>query len=422
MEWEERLPVNAAGAIPRAHRFLAVESTSDVEQPSPFAGRRSVGALRSVRILERALQPCIRAPIDDRRCSEGARGRDHDSVRPLRRRHRGDLRSSLRPAWCPRRPPQEGRAPVSQEPVRHRAARSFVRRSREGSRARERRAAPVPAREGRHARERARASLFESLLQKSLGRAFGPHGLLALSARRRTGPSSDRADFLREAVERLVERPAGQRESAIGQGRSGTGSWSANEYFAVHRARETARGHPQGFGTTARRDGWFVGGCSCWHPRARHAGVSPRDEEEAPNEGRRPGSSQPLGFHDRAGTTGSACTRSIVARAKARPGRHVKATGTSEVGPHRAPRANSPTASWKDPLKRAVRRENGVSLGTHRVGKPHRCEAIESELGRGGVTSPRTVEHGYTMSKWLDGRCWWSASRVCEGPRGPSRR
>lgn len=125
MEWEERLPVNAAGAIPRAHRFLAVESTSDVEQPSPFAGRRSVGALRSVRILERALQPCIRAPIDDRRCSEGARGRDHDSVRPLRRRHRGDLRSSLRPAWCPRRPPQEGRAPVSLEPVRHRAARSF---------------------------------------------------------------------------------------------------------------------------------------------------------------------------------------------------------------------------------------------------------------------------------------------------------
>jgi len=109
--------------------------------------------------------------------------------------------------------------------------------------------------------------------------------------------------------------------------------------------------------------------------------------------------------------------------ARAGSGRHARATGTSEVGPHRAPRANSPQARWRDPPKRAVRRENGVSIGSHRVGKPHRCGAFGSEPGRGGVTSPTTVEHGYTKSRsgWMAVR-WWCASCVCDGSRGPHRR
>jgi len=77
---------------------------------------------------------------------------------------------------------------------------------------------------------------------------------------------------------------------------------------------------------------------------------------------------QPVGFHDRTVTTSSASTMSTDDQAKARRGEHVKATGTSEVGPHRAPRVNSPQARWRDPLKRAVRRENGMLLGTHRIG------------------------------------------------------
>jgi len=77
---------------------------------------------------------------------------------------------------------------------------------------------------------------------------------------------------------------------------------------------------------------------------------------------------QPVGFHDRTVTTSSARTRPIDDRAKARSDRHVRATETSEVDPHRAPRVNSLLARWRDPLKRAIRRENGVSLGAYRVG------------------------------------------------------
>lgn len=60
---------------------------------------------------------------------------------------------------------------------------------------------------------------------------------------------------------------------------------------------------------------------------------------------------QPVGFHDRTVTTSSACTRSTDDHAKARRGGHVKATGTSEVGPHRAPRVNSPQAPLEGPAE-----------------------------------------------------------------------
>jgi hypothetical protein len=167
VEWKKDLPTNAAGAIPRARWFLVVESTSDVEQPSPFAGRRSVGALRSVRILERALQPCIRDPIDDMRCSEGERGRAHIDVA---------LRRPRRSVTCARPFGPCGVLAVLRKKDgpglragRHHAARSFALQVFERGSATRGNAEwkPTPAGEDAPLRERARASLFESLLQKS---------------------------------------------------------------------------------------------------------------------------------------------------------------------------------------------------------------------------------------------------------------
>lgn len=67
---------------PRAHRFQAVESTSVVEQPSPFAGWRSVGGLH---------QGVAHASL---RRSPWVKG--GDGVQPPRLRHAGRNSNSVR--------------------------------------------------------------------------------------------------------------------------------------------------------------------------------------------------------------------------------------------------------------------------------------------------------------------------------------
>lgn len=197
----------------------------------------------------------------------------------------------------------------------------------------------------------------------------GLRSLLALSAGRCTGPSTHRASALR-----VKRRKTGRKT----RGTKGVGGRvSAKGHGVVERdtstSASTARGKPrrsssQGPDVGRDHDGRFVGGCSCWHPRTRSGGASLRCEKRHPTMEGVLVRLQPVGFHDRTVTTSSACTRFIDTHAKARAGGHVKATGASEVGPHRAPRVNSPEARWRDPLKRAVRRENGMSLGTHRIG------------------------------------------------------
>lgn len=166
--------------------------------------------------------------------------------------------------------------------------------------------------------------------------------------------------------------------------RTGTESWSANSSTSA----STAHGKPWSVelaraGRRARSR-WLVRG---WLLLLAPADTSRRRKpsgcEVTPCDGRRLGSSPAGRFHDRTVTTSLACTRSIDVHAKARLGRHVKATETSEVGPHRAPRVNSPEARWRDPLKRAVRRENGMFLwDASDRGNPHRCggERVESSF------------------------------------------
>jgi len=98
---------------PRAHRFQAVEGTQVSEQPSSFAGGRSVDNLWSLRVkgdfevqqtsrrsLRKkrsrrhagwALQPHIGSRSDDIGCPKGERGGDCST---LCRRHRASLGSS----------------------------------------------------------------------------------------------------------------------------------------------------------------------------------------------------------------------------------------------------------------------------------------------------------------------------------------
>lgn len=78
---------------------------------------------------------------------------------------------------------------------------------------------------------------------------------------------------------------------------------------------------------------------------------------------------QPVGFHDRTVTASSACTRSTDVHAKARRGGHVKATGTSEVGPHRAPAGEQP-AGTAGRIRRSGQSvvKTECPLGTHRIG------------------------------------------------------
>lgn len=143
--------------------------------------------------------------------------------------------------------------------------------------------------------------------------AIGPRDLPPSQADRCAGPSARRADALRATSKDGSKdtRDKGSRWSE--RGRKGTGSWSANDrYFAVHRTRETGCGSSQGHRDDGRdHDGWFVGGLLLLAPADRARSREAPRREEAPCDGRRPGSSQRFGFHDRAVMASSACTRSI---------------------------------------------------------------------------------------------------------------
>jgi len=103
--------------------------------------------------------------------------------------------------------------------------------------------------------------------------------------------------------------------------RKSTGSWSANdEYFGVPAHGQPWAASSQEPDVGRDHDGWFVGGCSCWHPRTRHGDESLRVEKRHLTMEGVLVRLQPVGFHARTVTTGSAFTRSIDVHAKARLG------------------------------------------------------------------------------------------------------
>lgn len=334
--------MNAAGAIPRAHRFLAVESTSDVEQPSPFAGRRSVGALRSVRILERALQPCIRDPIDDMRCSEGERGRAHIDVALRRPRRSVTCARPFGPCGVLAALRKKGGPGL--RAGRHHAARSFALQVFERGSATRGNAGwnPTLASEDRTLENvPVRRSL--KVCCRSRRAVPGLRSLLALSAGRCTRPSAHRASALRVKRRKTGRKTRGTKGSWRTEGCEwARGRGARYEYFGVHRTRETASVELARAGRRARSRRLVRGWLLLLAPADTSRRRKPPGREETPCDGRRLGSSPAGRFHDRTVTASSACTRFIDTHAKARAGGHVKATETSEVGPHRAPRVNSP--------------------------------------------------------------------------------
>lgn len=143
---------------------------------------------------------------------------------------------------------------------------------------------------------------------------------LALSAGWCTRPSAHHVDSLREKrreTDRKIrgrKRVGGTKVRAKGHGVVER----EDEYFGVHRGGKPQRELARAWDDGRDHDGWFVGGCSCWHLRTRHTGESLSDGKRHPAMEGVLVRLQPVGFHDRTVTTGSACTRSIDAPARKR--------------------------------------------------------------------------------------------------------